>query len=109
LRGFVFRKPDGEKHEARGRIALEEVFADILRAPNHNLPTVHNHLISIDGDRATGVCWIEMHAHKDAEDWRGSGYCEDVFRREKGRWKFVLRDSTLVRWEKLPVSSPASG
>ena len=102
--GFVFRKPDGEVGEARGRQELDQVFADILRAPNHNLPTVHNHLISIDGDHATGVCWIELHAHKveengDIGDRRGSGYYEDIFRRENGRWKFVLRDSTLVKFE----------
>ena len=102
--GFVFRKPDGEVGEARGRQELDQVFADILRAPNHNLPTVHNHLISIDGDHATGVCWIELQAHKmedngDIGDWRGSGYYEDIFRRENGRWKFVLRDSTLVKFE----------
>jgi hypothetical protein len=97
--GFIFRKPDGEVGVARGRSALGDVFEDILRAPNHNLPTVHNHLLSIEGDEATGVCWIELHAHKDGEDWRGAGYYEDVFRRENGRWKFVLRDSTLVKWQ----------
>lgn len=97
--GFIFRKPDGEVSVARGRAALDETFEDILRAPNHNLPTVHNHLLDIRGDEATGVCWIELHAHKDGQDWRGSGYYEDMFRRENGRWKFVLRDSTLVKWE----------
>lgn len=102
--GFVFRKPDGEIGIARGRAALDDTFADILRAPNHNLPTVHNHLLSIRGGEATGVCWIELHAAKanengHSQDWRGSGYYEDVFRRENGRWKFVLRDSTLVKWE----------
>lgn len=99
--GFDFRRPDGQSQKARGRQALDDVFADILRAPNHNLPTVHNHLFSINGDDATGVCWIELHAHKDGEDWRGSGYYEDIFRRENGKWKFVLRDSTLVKWERL--------
>jgi hypothetical protein len=99
--GFIFRKPDGEVGVARGREALDATFEDILRAPNHNLPTVHNHLLHIRGDEATGVCWIELHAHKDGEDWRGSGYYEDVFRREEGRWKFVLRDSTLVKWQRV--------
>lgn len=102
--GFIFRKPNGEVGVARGRRELDKIFADILRAPNHNLPTVHNHLISIDGDNATGACWIELHAHKmedngDVGDWRGSGYYEDIFRRENGAWKFVLRDSTLVKFE----------
>jgi len=104
--GFVFRKPDGEIGMARGRAALDAVFDDILRAPNHNLPTVHNHLLDIQGDNATGVCWIELHARKADDDgtindWRGSGYYEDVFRRENGRWKFEMRDSTLVKWERL--------
>lgn len=102
--GFVFRKPDGEVGVAKGREALDAVFADILRAPNHNLPTVHNHLLDIHGDEAKGVCWIELHARKQEDNgkignWRGSGYYEDVFRREEGRWKFVLRDSTLVKFE----------
>lgn len=83
-------------HEARGRDTLEAVFEDSLRAPSHNLPTVHNHRFVIVGDTATGVFWIELHADKDGEEWRGSGYYEDVVRREKGRWKFVLRDSTLA-------------
>lgn len=97
--GFVFRKPDGEVGIARGQAALTDTFADILRAPNHNLPTVHNHLLDIRGDEAAGVCWIELHAHKDGEDWIGSGYYEDLFRRENGRWKFAVRDSTLIKWE----------
>jgi hypothetical protein len=62
---------------------------------------VHNHLFSFAGDAATGVCWIELHAAKDGERWVGSGYYEDQFRREDGRWKFVLRNSTLVKWERL--------
>jgi hypothetical protein len=99
--GFLFRKPDGEVREARGREALDTIFADILQPPNHNLPTVHNHLFSLTGDAAPGACWIELHAAKDGEHWVGSGYYEDQFRREGGRWKFVLRDSTLVKWERV--------
>jgi hypothetical protein len=99
--GFVFRTPDGDVREARGRQALEAIFADILRPPNHNLPTVHNHVISIIGDSAIGVCWIELHASKEGEEWLGSGYYQDEFRREGGRWKFVVRDSTLVKWERV--------
>jgi hypothetical protein len=99
--GFLFRTPDGEVREARGREALDVIFADILQPPNHNLPTVHNHLFSIAGDTATGACWIELHAAKEGEDWAGAGYYEDQFRREGGRWKFVLRDSTLVKWARV--------
>ena len=99
--GFLFRTPDGDVREARGGEALDAIFADILRPPNHNLPTVHNHIFSISGDTATGACWIELHATKEGETWAGAGYYEDQFRREHGRWKFVLRDSTLVKWERV--------
>ena len=79
--------------EVRGREALKKFYGAIKR--NFALPCIHNHLITLSGDEATGTCSIEVRIARDGKSMIGSGYYEDRFRRENGRWKFMVRDCTF--------------
>jgi hypothetical protein len=66
---------------------LAEYYREHLR-PSGTIPMVHNHIIEIDGDAATGTCVMET-------PWSPAGpfcgYYQDSFRRIDGRWYFVDR------------------
>lgn len=62
------------------------------------LPCVHNHVVELDGDRATGFCSLEMRCVQNSEPYIGSGYYEDHCRREDGEWRFELRRFVMNHW-----------
>ncbi|HEV8718356.1 MAG TPA: nuclear transport factor 2 family protein [Candidatus Binatia bacterium] len=83
----------------RGREALQKFYGNIKR--NTALPCIHNHLITITGDEATGTCSIEVRITRSQQSMIGSGYYEDRFRRENGRWKFAERHCTFFHFVPL--------
>ena len=87
--------------EVRGRAALDEYFGDRTKVAEHPLPMIHNHLISIHGDEATGICSNELRLAENGASIIASGYYQDRFRREHGRWRFVVRDVTFFHWGPL--------
>ncbi len=97
---FINRlNPDQPPTEVRGREALQKFYGAIKR--NFALPCIHNHLITLAGDEATGTCSIEVRITQKQQSIIGSGYYEDRFRRENGRWKFVVRDCTFFHFVPL--------
>ena len=91
------RSPNGPVSEARGRKALEARFGQ-MSGPGNAMPMIHNYLISIHGDEATGICSNELRITEDGKSMIASGYYQDKLRRENGRWKFVVRDVTFFHW-----------
>lgn len=94
--GVVDMGPDGgriEGHENLRVIYKEKVDVMILH------PFVHNHLIDLNGDTATGVAYIDLRCVRDGQSLMGSGCYHDKYVREEGRWKFqerVLKMEYLV-------------
>ena len=66
------------------------------------IPSVHNHVVEIDGDRATGFCSLELRMVENGEAITAAGHYEDRFEREAGRWKFAHRK--LVFYHRVPLS-----
>jgi uncharacterized protein (TIGR02246 family) len=91
--------PDEPPTVVRGREALHKFYSNIKR--NTALPCIHNHLITIEGDEATGTCSIEVRITMKQQSMIGSGYYEDRFRREQGRWKFAERHCTFFHFVPL--------
>jgi hypothetical protein len=91
------RGPDGPVSEARGRKALEARFGK-MSAPGTAMPMIHNYLLSIHGDEATGICSNELRITENGQSIIASGYYQDKLRRETGQWKFVVRDVTFFHW-----------
>ena len=96
---FINELPDTAPTVVRGREALNKFYGAIKR--NTALPCIHNHLITLTGDEATGTCSIEVRITRNNQSMIGSGYYEDRFRRENGRWKFVERHCTFFHFVPL--------
>ena len=79
---------------ATGRDTLlamyREAFEDV-----RPLPCVHNHTVTLDGDRATGCCSVEIRMVQNGEAVTAAGHYEDSFRRVGTEWKFAHRNLTL--------------
>lgn len=59
-------------------------------------PYVHNHVIDLDGDTATGTCYLDLRSRTDTHHIMAAGYYEDRYRRVEGRWLIAGRDLTMV-------------
>ena len=58
-------------------------------------PFVHNHVIDIEGDTATGIAYVDLRSIDDGRSMIGSGYYQDRYVREGGDWKFAKRGLVL--------------
>jgi ketosteroid isomerase-like protein len=95
---FIVRIPGRPAQEIRGRAALSKIYGTMAEMPNPPKPQIHNSLIAISGNDATGICSNEVRVVENGQSIIGSGYYEDTFRRENGRWKFVVRSATFFHW-----------
>lgn len=64
-------------------------------------PFIHNHVIELQGDRASGHCAVEIRAVQDGEAYTAAGYYEDHYRRVDGQWKFASRSFEVYHWVPL--------
>ena len=92
---MVIHVPNTPPIEIRGHAALEATITATKQAPQTSMPTLHNFVLSIDGDEAIGTCLIELmmgdKAFPDGRVFSATGLYEDHLRRVDGRWKFVTR------------------
>ncbi len=65
-------------------------------------PFIQNHVIELDGDRATGLCAVEVRVVQDGEAYTAAGHYEDTYRRVSGEWKFARRYLVIYHW--VPLS-----
>ncbi len=84
----------GDRPPIRGREALLRSYRDMVGGDRFH-PFVHNHVIELDGDRATGVCYLDLRATIGGECKTGVGYYEDVYARRADGWKFASRKLAL--------------
>ena len=75
--------------DVRGRKQLDEFYPRLKRGMA--LPCIHNHIIEINGDNATGTCTIEVRITQNNQSIIGSGYYADIYRRVSNQWKFAER------------------
>jgi ketosteroid isomerase-like protein len=72
-----------------GRTALLEAYRGMLTGDLQ--PFVHNHVIDLDGDHATGRCYLDLRATRDGISMMGSGCYDDRYVRTAAGWKFQSR------------------
>ena len=106
---FIVNYPNRPKTETRGRAALDRSFADTAKRPIRPLPMIHNHLVEINGNNATGICSNELRMTENGKSMIGSGYYLDQMRRENGRWRFVVRDMHFIHWVPIQEGWAAGG
>jgi hypothetical protein len=66
------------------------------------IPFVQNHVVTLDGDRATGYCSLELRTVENGEAFTAAGHYDDDFAREDGVWKFAHR--RLVFYHRVPLA-----
>ena len=80
----------------RGREALGAAFQRLVDDDQADLqPFVHNHVIDLDGDRASGTAYVDLRSVRDGRSMLGSGYYQDRYVRQGETWKFQSRSLTL--------------
>ena len=84
----------GDRPAIKGRAALLEEYGRMITGPQFH-PFVHNHLIELRGDTATGICYLDVRATMDGTSMIGSGYYHDRYVRVGGEWRFRSRKLTL--------------
>ncbi len=109
--GAFINRPDAvtPPMEFRGRAALDKFFNGLGSQPQQPLPMIHNFLISVQGDEARALTSIEVRIVDMDRVVDGSGYYRDTFRRENGRWKFVVRDCTFFNMIPMPGGAEKPG
>lgn len=84
----------------KGRQGLIESYGTLLASAMFH-PFVHNHVIELHGDSATGTCYLDLRATHGGTSMVGSGYYDDRYLRAGGEWLFQSRKLTmcyLVPW-----------
>lgn len=89
--------PQDPPLELRGRQAIDRFYGDIQ--PNTALPYVHNHVIHLAGDAASGRCMLEVQMIWQGRAMIGAACYDDRYRREEGRWRFAERHCRFFRFE----------
>ncbi len=84
----------GDRPPIRGQAALLASYQQMIGGPEF-LPFVHNHLIELHGNRATGVCYLDLRATLDGKSMIGAGHYDDEYVRIDSEWKFRSRKLTL--------------
>src|SRR6202007_1432550 len=95
---FIVTTPGRPQTETRGRTALTKVYSTMSSLPQPPKPQIHNSLLVINGNEASGIWANEARIVEKGQSIMGSGYYEDTFRGENGRWKFVVRHATFYHW-----------
>ena len=77
-----------------GRKALAVAYQAMLGDAGFQ-PFVHNHVIDLRGDEATGTCYLDLRATQEGRSMIGSGFYDDRYVRVDGEWKFLSRKLTM--------------
>ena len=86
--------------EWRTTAGLEEMYGAIGDSVTPK-PYIQNHVISVDGDTATGRCGVEIRMVHNGEAYTVAGHYHDTYRREDGTWLFAERDFQVFHWVPL--------
>ena len=73
----------------QGHAALKEFYR--FTWPLKVKPFFTNHLITLDGERASGICSLENRATRGDDSMIGAGRLHDTYVRINGDWKFATR------------------
>jgi hypothetical protein len=97
----------GDRPVIRGHKALLEAY-DSMFASSEFRPMVHNHIIDLTGNRATGTCYLDLRAVVDGKDMIGNGYYQDQYVRVGAEWKFQSRKLTMCYFAEASESPTSS-
>ncbi len=74
--------------KAAGRATLTKFFAEAPKVLPFIRQFIHNHIIDVDGDRASAVSYMEARSINDGEAYNIAGRYDDDCVRQDGVWKY---------------------
>jgi hypothetical protein len=83
----------GGRPAIRGRPALLESYREMIGGMLQ--PFVHNHVIELEGSRASATCYLDLRATVEGRSMIGAGWYEDEYVRDGEAWRFRSRKLTL--------------
>jgi hypothetical protein len=108
---FITRGEGRGTTVARGHKQLIESYSVLEKRGEHAghwYPVFDNYVIKISGDQALALCSVDLLVDMDGKTTVGSGYYENILRREDGRWKFVRREATFVYYAQMQPGAAKS-
>ena len=91
----------GDRAPMVGPEAIREAYAEVFAAQEFR-PMIHNHVIEIDGDTASGTCYLDVRAIVDGVSMIGHGFYRDEYERVGSGWKFAKRALELSAYGPAP-------
>ena len=73
---------------ARGHTEIERLYAELVGGSPFIKQFIHNHMISLDGDSATGSSYLDARTVRDGESILVAARFDDEYVRSEGEWRF---------------------
>ncbi len=87
----------GDRPPIEGRAALLAEYEATFHLSSFK-PFVHNHVVELDGDRATGTVYLDLRASAEGTPMAGHGFYLDRYIRTPPGWKFEYRRLTMEEY-----------
>lgn len=91
---------------AEGATAILAAYREIFSSPDEFLPFVAQHLVDVDGDEATGTCYLTVRGVIGERKFLGGGYYDDRYRRTPDGWRITYRKINMVPFIPLGPKRP---
>ncbi|TWG96345.1 uncharacterized protein (TIGR02246 family) [Nocardioides sp. J9] len=92
----------GEDVRPTGHDAIAEMTRGIWEAHELTHHWTANHVIEVDGDRATGLCDVDSTVRLASGEWkRAAASYRDEYRNVDGQWKITRREAEMSFLEPL--------
>lgn len=75
-----------------GRPKIGKFFGNVGNVLDSVIQFVHNHVIELDGDSATGSSYLEAKTVSNGVAYRVAGRYRDIYRRTPDGWRFARMD-----------------
>ncbi len=85
----------GDYGRAEGEAAIRDFFLSIPRSMQFVKQFIHNHLVEVDGDAATGVSYLDARYAKDGESVMLAGAFHERYRRTGDGWRIAETKVTI--------------
>lgn len=76
--------------KASGREEIERTFLKLPNNAQFVKQYIHNHLVQLDGDRATGVCYLDARYVQEGESLIVAAKFDEIYRRTPEGWRIEL-------------------
>jgi len=80
--------------KANGRAELQQFFAAVPQLLQFVKQFIHNHVIQINGDKATGLSYLEAKSVSKGESYLVAARYDDAYVKQNGQWKFTQMNLT---------------